>query len=135
MPEPNQLWTLPNGTWKLGVKVNGGHEPPVILDKDGRVTQYQAVIGQVILMNAKKRIALVIGSGGIKCAAAIGMWRVLQEEGIQIGSVVGCSGGSMYGALIARGYTLLQVFIHEGGRKGEETQPAAPGSRRARLET
>jgi len=52
-------------------------------------------------MTAKKRIALVIGSGGIKCAAAIGLWRVLQDEGIQVDSVVGCSGGSMYGALIA----------------------------------
>ncbi len=52
-------------------------------------------------MNAKKRIALVIGSGGIKCAAAIGLWRVLQDEGIQVDSIVGCSGGSMYGALIA----------------------------------
>jgi NTE family protein len=52
-------------------------------------------------MSAKKRIALVIGSGGIKCAAAAGLWRVLQEEGISIDSVVGCSGGSLYGALIA----------------------------------
>jgi len=52
-------------------------------------------------MTAKKRIALVIGSGGIKCAAAIGLWRVLQEENISVDSVVGCSGGSMYGALIA----------------------------------
>jgi NTE family protein len=52
-------------------------------------------------MSAKKRIALVIGSGGIKCAAAVGMWRVLQEENIPIDGVVGCSGGSMYGALIA----------------------------------
>jgi NTE family protein len=53
-------------------------------------------------MITKKRIALVIGSGGIKCAAAIGLWRVLVEEGIPIDSVVGCSGGSMYGTLIAR---------------------------------
>jgi NTE family protein len=52
-------------------------------------------------MNVNKRISLVIGSGGIKCAAAIGLWRVLQEENISIDSVVGCSGGSMYGALIA----------------------------------
>lgn len=52
-------------------------------------------------MNTKKRIALVIGSGGIKCAAAAGLWRVLQEEGIAVDSVVGCSGGSMYAALIA----------------------------------
>lgn len=52
-------------------------------------------------MSAKKRIALVIGSGGIKCAAAIGMWRVLQDENISVDSVVVCSGGSLYGTLIA----------------------------------
>ena len=52
-------------------------------------------------MSTKKRIALVIGSGGIKCAAAVGMWQVLQEEGFHIDSIVGCSGGSLYGALIA----------------------------------
>jgi NTE family protein len=54
-----------------------------------------------MLMNSQKRIALVIGSGGIKCAAAVGLWRVLQKEGIVVNSVVGCSGGSMYAALIA----------------------------------
>lgn len=49
-----------------------------------------------------KRTALVIGSGGIKCAAAIGMWQVLKDE-IKIDSVIGCSGGSVYGTLIALG--------------------------------
>jgi NTE family protein len=53
------------------------------------------------LANSKKRIALVIGSGGVKCAAAIGLLRVLQAEQIQVDSIVGCSGGSLYGALIA----------------------------------
>ena len=48
-----------------------------------------------------KRVSLVIGSGGIKCAAAIGLWRVLKAENIEVESVVGCSGGSMYAALIA----------------------------------
>ena len=52
-------------------------------------------------MIGKKQIALVIGSGGIKCAAAVGLWRVLQEENIQVDSIVGCSGGSIYGAAIA----------------------------------
>lgn len=51
--------------------------------------------------NSKKRISLVIGSGGIKCAAAAGLWRVLQSENIEVDSVVGCSGGSMYAATIA----------------------------------
>lgn len=48
-----------------------------------------------------KSVTLVIGSGGIKCAAAIGLWKVLQENDIHVNSVVGCSGGSLYGALIA----------------------------------
>jgi NTE family protein len=52
-------------------------------------------------MSENKKIALVIGSGGIKCAAAIGLWRVLQEENIEVDSIVGCSGGSVYGAAIA----------------------------------
>jgi len=65
-------------------------------------------------MNTKKRISLVIGSGGIKCAAAIGMWRVLQEEGISVDSIVGCSGGTLYGAFIANN---AQVDImHEHSR-------------------
>ena len=48
-----------------------------------------------------KRVSLVIGSGGIKCAAAVGLWRVLKAEHIDVENVVGCSGGSMYAALIA----------------------------------
>lgn len=52
-------------------------------------------------MTSRKRVALVIGSGGIKCAAAAGLWRVLQAEEVVVDSVVGCSGGSMYAALIA----------------------------------
>lgn len=52
-------------------------------------------------MDTNKRVSLVIGSGGIKCAAAIGLWHVLQEECIQVDSIVSCSGGSLYGALIA----------------------------------
>jgi NTE family protein len=48
-------------------------------------------------------VALVIGSGGVKCAAAIGMQRCLVQEGIPIERVVGCSGGAIYAAFIALG--------------------------------
>ena len=51
-----------------------------------------------------KRIALVIGSGSVKCAAALGLQRVFAAEGIGIDLVVGCSGGSIYAALLAAGY-------------------------------
>jgi len=53
----------------------------------------------------KPRLAIVIGSGGLKCAAAIGVMQVLEEENIPVDLVVGCSGGSIFGALIALGYS------------------------------
>lgn len=49
------------------------------------------------------RVALVIGAGSVKCAAALGLQKVLDREGIGIDLVVGCSGGSLYAALIALG--------------------------------
>ena len=48
-----------------------------------------------------KRVAVVIGSGSVKCAAAIGLKNVLGREGIVVSRVVGCSAGSMYAALMA----------------------------------
>lgn len=50
-----------------------------------------------------RRLALVVGSGSVKCAAALGLWKVLQREQIALDMVVGCSGGSLYAAGIALG--------------------------------
>ena len=55
---------------------------------------------------ARKRVALVIGSGSVQCAAALGMWKVLQREGIAVDMVVGCSGGSLYATVMALGHDL-----------------------------
>jgi len=52
----------------------------------------------------RKRVALVIGAGSVKCAAALGLWKVLKREGIAIDMVIGCSGGSLYAAAMALGY-------------------------------
>ena len=51
-----------------------------------------------------KQVALVVGSGSVKCAAAIGLQNVLRRENIELSMVVGCSGGSMYAALMALGH-------------------------------
>ena len=51
----------------------------------------------------RKRVALVIGSGSVKCAAAIGMQAALARAGIGLDMVVGCSGGAIYAAAIALG--------------------------------
>jgi len=57
-------------------------------------------------MIRKKKIALVIGAGAVKCAAALGLWQVLEREDIHFDMIVGCSGGSLYAASMALGYSL-----------------------------
>ncbi len=54
-------------------------------------------------------VALVIGSGGVKCAAAIGLQRCMAKENIPIDLVVGCSGGSIYAAAIALGHNAREA--------------------------
>lgn len=54
-------------------------------------------------MPNSKRVALVIGSGSVKCAAAIGLQNVMRREGIEFNMLVGCSGGSLFAALMALG--------------------------------
>ena len=54
----------------------------------------------------KPRIALVIGSGSVKCAAALGLMKVFERENINLDMVVGCSGGSIYASLIALGWSV-----------------------------
>lgn len=60
--------------------------------------------------NKRKRVALVMGSGNLKCAAALGTHKVLQREGIDVNMVVGCSGGSQYAAFIALGYDIEKAI-------------------------
>jgi NTE family protein len=49
-------------------------------------------------------VSLVIGSGSVKCAAAIGVVKALTDAGIGIDRVVGCSAGALFAAIIALGY-------------------------------
>jgi NTE family protein len=56
-----------------------------------------------------KKVALVIGSGSVKCAAALGLMKVLERENINVDMVVGCSGGSIYAASIALGWSTQEA--------------------------
>jgi NTE family protein len=58
----------------------------------------------------KKKIALVIGAGSVKCAAALGLWKVLESEDIHFDMIVGCSGGSLYAAAMAMGFSLQECI-------------------------
>jgi NTE family protein len=55
------------------------------------------------------RFALVLGSGGVRSIVALGLFEVLQQEGLQPDLIVGCSAGAMFGALMACGHSALEA--------------------------
>jgi len=60
-------------------------------------------------MSNSKKIALVIGWGSVKCAAALGLLRVLSRENIEVDMVVASGGGSIFGSLFALGYEVEEI--------------------------
>ena len=73
------------------------------------------------------RVAVVIGSGSVKCAAALGLLKVLDREGISIDLIVGCSGGSLYAAMIALGRNAARPY--ESVRSMPRLSPELPPRR------
>lgn len=59
--------------------------------------------------DAKPKIAVVIGSGGIKPASAIPLFEFLDERGIGVDLLVGCSGGAIVSAMRGFGYTPVEM--------------------------
>ena len=62
--------------------------------------------------NHRPGLTLVLGSGGIKSIAGLGVMQVLEDEGLQPSTVVGCSAGAIFGALLAAGHSAEQA-IHK----------------------
>ncbi len=56
------------------------------------------------LHGATSRFALVLGSGGVKSVAALGVAEVLLQEGLKPDLIAGCSAGAVFGALLASGH-------------------------------
>jgi NTE family protein len=65
----------------------------------------------------KPRVALVLGSGGPRGYAHIGVMKVLEEAGVQVDLVVGSSVGSLIGAFWANGCDAaeLDAIARSGG--------------------
>lgn len=53
--------------------------------------------------STRHQLALVIGSGGVRSVAALGVADWLHTQGLQPDLIVGCSGGAMFGAALATG--------------------------------
>lgn len=62
---------------------------------------YNLKDGSPIKIQKNIRVALVLGGGGAKCIAQLGVISVLEENNIPIDLIVGTSGGSIAGALYA----------------------------------
>jgi len=55
---------------------------------------------------ASPKVTLVIGSGSVKCAAALGVVKAMADAGIGVERVVGCSAGAIFASLIAFGHSI-----------------------------
>jgi NTE family protein len=78
-----------------------------------------------------RSVAVVIGSGSVKCAAALGLVRVLQREGIRISQLVGCSGGAIYASIVAMGLSIEECVA--ASERLWTREVTAHGDRRALL--
>ena len=68
-------------------------------------------------ISTRPRVALVLGSGGPRGYAHIGVLKVLEEAGIAVDLVVGSSVGSLIGAFWASGYSAAKIdeIANSGG--------------------
>ena len=57
----------------------------------------------------RPRLALVLGGGGLRGFAHVGVLKVLEANGIQPDLVVGASVGSLIGALYANGLSAVEI--------------------------
>lgn len=59
---------------------------------------------------SQKKLGLILGGGGARGLAHIGILKVLDEENIRISSISGCSMGGLVGALYAVGYSINEII-------------------------
>ena len=67
------------------------------------------------IFNVKERVGLVLGSGGARGLAHIGVLKVLEEAGIPLHCIVGASAGAMVGGLYSAGTTPAKMEEIFGG--------------------
>lgn len=74
-------------------------------------------LASVPTMNPPPKVALVLGSGGPRGYAHIGVMKVLEEAGIEYDLIVGSSVGSLIGVFWANGYNASEIdeLSRQGG--------------------
>ena len=79
----------------------------------------------------RPRIGLVLGGGGAKGAAHLGVLAVLEEMHIPVDCVIGTSMGALVGGIFATGQTATEIEAAVGGISWSETIAFA-GQRKTR---
>lgn len=75
----------------------------------------------------KGKAALCLGGGGARGFAHIGAIQAFIEEGIDFDLVVGCSAGSIVGALYAAGVAPRDMLLHGAGLQMKDIKKALSG--------
>ncbi|MFL5381349.1 MAG: patatin-like phospholipase family protein [Longimicrobiaceae bacterium] len=57
-----------------------------------------------LVLPERPRTVLVLGGGGLKGIAHVGAWKALQEAGVRVDGIIGCSIGALIGCSIAGGF-------------------------------
>lgn len=60
-------------------------------------------------MGRRNRVGLALGGGGVRGGAHIGLLKVLDREGLQVGPIAGTSAGGVVGGLYAAGLSGLEI--------------------------
>lgn len=68
-----------------------------------------SILSFPLLGSERKKVGLVLGGGGAKGVAHIGVLKVLEEAGIPIDYIAGTSMGAIVGALYAVGYQAAEI--------------------------
>lgn len=85
--------------------LHGGPGPGLVSGLTGWTDRdFNADIRRLAREVGRRRIGLALSSGGARGLAHIGVVQVLEENGIEIDAVVGCSMGSYVGAVWAYGF-------------------------------
>ncbi len=84
--------------------------PALTVGYTARITLLLSLLVSAVPANAAdERIGLVLGGGGARGAAHVGVLKVLEEQGIAVDVVVGTSMGAIVGALYASGYRAADI--------------------------
>ena len=103
-----KLWVIGASMMALAGCQTTAHLTPTIEDAQTRVVKQPFV---AIKQQKRPVVALVLGSGGARGYAHIGVIEVLEKQGIHPDFIVGTSAGSIVGSIYASGKTAAE--LHE----------------------